>query len=312
MPGKDNRRAEIQRLEYRPSTPYRLDLQVFSVSDLRRRVRKERLRTTHRYAFHQLVCITHGTCTHLVDTKPTYCEPGSLLAFRPGQTHNFGLEEDWDGWMILFRPEFLLPSPAAAPDLNLMAGFDKLPEHVSLRDDELRSVTDAVAQMREDVEIDAPPKDVHALLRYQLYALLLRLSIIHDRREVPTRENTRAMRRFKEFKQLVEKSFAQWHQVADYAKQLGCAEKSLARATMEAAGINAKAFIASRISLEAKRLLVYTDLSVTLIAENLGFAEATNFIKFFKRETGCTPAEFRRQQDEVSVGYGASPIDVPD
>jgi AraC-like DNA-binding protein len=66
---------------------------------------------------------------------------------------------------------------------------------------------------------------------------------------------------------------------------------------MEAAGTNAKAFIASRISLEAKRLLVHTDVSVTLIAESLGFSEATNFIKFFKRETGCTPAEFRQQQN---------------
>ena len=69
--------------------------------------------------------------------------------------------------------------------------------------------------------------------------------------------------------------------------------------------MNAKAFIASRISLEAKRLLVHTDLSVTLIAESLGFEEATNFIKFFKREAGCTPAEFRREQDAVSIVYGS-------
>jgi AraC-like DNA-binding protein len=307
MTGKAKRRAGIRQLDYHPSTPYPLDLEIFSASDLRRRVRKERLRSTHRYAFHVLMCITHGTCTHLLDFKPIHCEPGSLLTWRPGQTHSFGLEEDWDGWMILFRPEFLLPSPAAAPDLKLVVGLERLPEHLSLRDPELRSVTDAVAQMREDARIDAPPKDVHALLRYQLYALLLRLSIFHDRQEVRAGASTRALQRFKHFQQLVEQNFAKWHQVANYAEQLGCAEKSLTRATMQAAGMNAKAFIASRISLEAKRLLVHTDLSVTLIAESLGFEEATNFIKFFKREAGCTPAEFRRQQDVVSVVYGSSP-----
>lgn len=306
MTGKEKRRAEIQQLDYHPSAPYRLDLEIFSASDLRRRGSKEKRHSTHRYAFHMLVCITQGRCTHLVDFKPIPCEPGSLLALRPGQTHNFGLEEEWDGWMILFRPEFLLPSPGAAPDLKLMVGLERLPEQLSLGDHELHRVTDAIAQMREDAGIDAPPKEVHALLRYQLYALLLRLSIFHDRQEVRAEASAHSLQRFKHFQQLVEKNFARWHQVADYAKQLGCVEKSLTRATMEAAGMNAKAFIASRIRLEAKRLLVHTDLSVTLIAEKLGFEEATNFIKFFKRESGCTPTEFRRQQDAVSAVYGTS------
>jgi AraC-like DNA-binding protein len=135
----------------------------------------------------------------------------------------------------------------------------------------------------------------------------MRLSIIYERQEARTCANTGAMQRFKDFKQLVERNFARWHQVADYARQLGYAEKSLTRATQAAAGMNAKAFITSRINLEAKRLLAHTDLPVTLIAESLGFAEATNFIKFFKRETGCTPIEFRRQQNAASVVYGANP-----
>lgn len=179
-------------------------------------------------------------------------------------------------------------------------------EHLFLRDHELRSVTDVVVQMRADAGIDAPSKDVHALLRYQLYALLLRLSIFHDRQEVRACANIRAMQRFKDFKQLVEKDFARWHQVAEYAEQLECTAKSLTRATREAASTNAKAFIASRINLEAKRLLAHTDVSVTLIAERLGFDEVTNFIKFFKRDTGCTPAAFRRQQDALQGPYGAS------
>ena len=60
--------------------------------------------------------------------------------------------------------------------------------------------------------------------------------------------------------------------------------------------MSAKAFIAARINLEAKRLLVHTDWPVALIAERLGFDEATNFSKFFKRESGATPAQFRRRQ----------------
>lgn len=70
--------------------------------------------------------------------------------------------------------------------------------------------------------------------------------------------------------------------------------KSLTRATLEATSESAKSVIAARIALEAKRLLAHTDRPVYLIADGLGFVEATNFAKFFKRETGFTPVGFRR------------------
>jgi AraC-like DNA-binding protein len=65
---------------------------------------------------------------------------------------------------------------------------------------------------------------------------------------------------------------------------------------VEGAGVNAKSFIASRINLEAKRLLAHTVLPIAVIGEQLGFQEPTNFVKFFKREAGCTPGQFRRRQ----------------
>lgn len=145
-------------------------------------------------------------------------------------------------------------------------------------------------------QIDAPRDDLHALLHHQLHALLTRLSILQGRQRTHEPVISPALQRFKRFQQLVEERFARWHQVADYASQLGYTEKSLARAVEAAMGMTAKAFIAARINLEAKRLLVHTDLSVATIAEKLGFGEATNFSKFFKREAGCTPAEFRQRQ----------------
>ncbi|MCY1550228.1 HTH-type transcriptional activator RhaR [compost metagenome] len=150
--------------------------------------------------------------------------------------------------------------------------------------------------MREDTLINAPKEDVHALLRHQLHALLTRLSILQGRRQAAGSLVSPASQRFQRFQQLVEERFPQWHQVADYASHLGYTEKSLARAVTASMGITAKAFIAARIVLEAKRLLVHTDLAVSTIGDRLGFDEPTNFSKFFKREEACTPAEFRREQ----------------
>ncbi len=290
---------EIQRLGYQPQAPHQLDLEVFSVADLRLRAR-EQVRVTHRYEFHTVVCVTQGTCTQMVDFKSIACAPGSLLVVRAGQAHNYGPDEDWDGWNLLFRPEFVLPASKTSHDLKLALDLERLPEHMALSGQELRKVTDLLQQMREDTLMDtlmgAQQEDVHTLLRHQLHTLLTRLSILQGRRQTQAPRVSPASQRFQRFQQLVDQRFTQWHQVADYASQLGYTEKSLARAVAAAAGTTAKAFIAARINLEAKRLLVHLDLPVATIADRLGFDEPTNFSKFFKREVGCTPAEFRKRQ----------------
>lgn len=294
-PGCSEVNTPLKRLGYLPRASYRLDLEAFTMAELRQRGGKEVL-TTHQYEFHTLVCVTQGACTQVVDFEPIRCVPGSLLVLRPGQAHNFGQDEDWDGWNVLFRPEFVLPVSSAARSLKLAVDLEGLPGHMALRGEELRTVTRAIEQMRSDAQLEAPLDDVNALLRHQLHALLTRLCILQGRQQAREPVMSPALQRFNRFRQLVEEHFAQWHQVAEYADRLGYTEKSLTRAVTASMGMTAKAFIAARIVLEAKRLLVHTDLPVATIAERLGFDEATNFSKFFRREVEGTPAAFRRRQ----------------
>lgn len=67
------------------------------------------------------------------------------------------------------------------------------------------------------------------------------------------------------------------------------------------AGVRAKTVIASRINLQAERMLVHSAMSVTLIGEHLGCDDPANFVKFFRREAACTPREFRRRRAEVDA-----------
>jgi AraC-like DNA-binding protein len=291
-----NKREDIERLNYRPRAHYPYDLEIFRVSDLKQRTREERMRVTYRYEFHMLICVTHGKCVQWVDFEPVSCKPGTLLALQPGQAHNFGHDENWDGWMVLFRPEFLLPTLSHSSDLKLVFNFKRLPNVLNLESDELRRALDSIVQMSKDSMIDAPSEDVHTLLRYQLYVLVTWLGVIHDRRRVYDTSHSHALLRFTRFQKLVEEHFAEWSHVSEYAISLGCTERSLTRATTTAVGVSAKSFISARINLEAKRLLVHTDFPLCIIAEKLGFEEATHFSKFFKRETGCTPTEFRQRQ----------------
>lgn len=295
MTEKRRHDREIPRLDYQPDGDYPLDLEIFRVSDLRRRVGSEVLGSTHRYAFLTLVCVTRGVCTQMVDFESVHCVPGSLLLLRQGMAHCFGPDEDWDGWLVLFRPEFLLRSYLMTAGQTGGTELDGLPSHLVPADTEAAAVTDAITRMHEDTRMRASSEELQALLRYQLCALLMRIRIIHARQETHGAARSRASHRFREFERLVESRFTAWHQASRYAKQMGCSEKSLARATMDSAGVNPKAFISARIVLEAKRLLAHTDLSVSDIAERGGFTDLANFVKFFKREAKCTPMAFRRR-----------------
>jgi AraC-like DNA-binding protein len=268
------------------------------------------MRWTYSYEFYMLICVTEGWCVQIVDFEPVSCSVGTLLALRPGQAHNFGSDEGWNGWIILFRPEILLPAMSVSNDLGLVFDLDRLPKSLTLDADELNRASDAIVRMRDDSLIDTSSRsglstldrnagtetltaDVNALLRYQFYAFVTWLAVIHGKRPSQDHQHSGALQRFNRFQELVEQQFSEKSQISDYAKQLGCTEKSLTRATRIAVGMSAKAFLSRRLNLEAKRLLAHTDLPVGAIAEKLGFQEATHFSKFFKRETNCTPKEFR-------------------
>lgn len=286
-------RAKVDQIAYRPQGRD-LDVEVFLFSELRRRVPRAEILALYHYSFHTLICVTEGDVTQLVDFQPVTCSVGSLLVLRPGQVHSFGTDEGWDGWMVLFRAEFLPSETQPTADLRPALGLDRLPDHLSLSPADFQAVSEVIARMRMDAASEALAKDVHALLRYQLCALLLRLTILQDQHVGAAVARTPGVQRFARFRRLVEQNHAGWHKVSAYAAALACTEKSLTRAALEATGQSAKSVIAARIVLEAKRLLVHTDRSIYLIAEGLGFAEATNFVKFFKRETGLTPLGFRK------------------
>lgn len=288
--------ARPDQLDYRPGGR-ELDIEVFRFSDLRRRFSSRQILALYHYSFYTLICVTEGEVTQLVDFSPLTCSAGSLLVLRPGQVHSFGSDEGWDGWMVLFRAEFLPSETQTAPNLPPALAMDRLPDHLSLSAEDFDAASALIARMRLDAAIQAAPRDIHALLRYQLCALLLRLSILQDGAVSGAAARSQGVQRFARFRRLVEQNHARWHQVSTYAAALACTEKSLTRAALEVTGQSAKSLIANRLALEAKRLLVHTDRPIYLIADGLGFEEATNFAKFFKRETGITPMQFRRLYD---------------
>lgn len=55
-----------------------------------------------------------------------------------------------------------------------------------------------------------------------------------------------------------------------------------------------------------RELLETTDLSITDICERVGFADMSSLSRYFKREMGCTPSQYRKRSKHNAASQGGS------
>ena len=97
------------------------------------------------------------------------------------------------------------------------------------------------------------------------------------------------------FKQLVEKNFMTTRKVAEYADTLFISPSYLNDTVREITSQSASSIIHDRIILEAKALLVQTELTIKEVAHQLQYNDASYFCRFFRAKTGVSPQVFRKE-----------------
>lgn len=100
---------------------------------------------------------------------------------------------------------------------------------------------------------------------------------------------------FRQFISLVGIHFREHRDTAFYAGQLCLASHYLSPLIREASGESPSTWITKGVISEAKVLLKQSDKTVLQISEELGFPNAPFFCRYFKRETGMTPSEYRER-----------------
>ena len=81
----------------------------------------------------------------------------------------------------------------------------------------------------------------------------------------------------------------------DIAKELFMSRPYLSAKFKEESGETLTDFILKEKTEEAKRLLRYSDKSLTAIGSYLGFSSASHFSRVFKAYVGSTPSEYREK-----------------
>jgi AraC family transcriptional activator of pobA len=249
----------------------------------------------HRKDYYHLVFVQRGGSRHWVDMTPYVLKENALYFSAPGQLQlKEKLAPLW-GVSVAFTREFLAQQPAALAQLPLLLNPQNGHE-LLLTPADVAFVEDTLARL--EAESHRPGEWQQPMLTAHLTVLLTYLSRLYTE-QFPGHEPSADQLLLRKYRARIEAHFRERHEVGAYAALLHISAGHLSEVVKAQSGKPAIAHIQERLVLEARRLLFHTPQSVKEIAYDLGFADASYFSRFFKRETGLTPAGYRAGSREM-------------
>lgn len=236
----------------------------------------------HAY-FLQILYIREGGGVARLEDREQELEAPCVLVVPAGCVHGFRFLPETDGQVMTAVQASL---PAA-----LVGAFAE-PAYLGLAPDDprWRRLDVLVATLVEAFgSVDAWRG---AALQGALHVLLAQLAAVHGEAP-PAGEPGRARQHVRRYYRLVEQYFRQHRDLGFYAGVLGLTPTQLNRVCRAERGLSALAVIHRRLLAEAERELAYTSLSIKEVALELGFQDAAYFSRFFMRQSGRTPTDFR-------------------
>lgn len=239
----------------------------------------------HRHTFYEIVYLTAGHGAHVLDLVHKPVEPPQLCVIAPGQVHHWIDADGLTGHVVLFNEDFLL---SHSQDVAALRALATRPGHAP--GDEAGPIAALLADMgREYRDLRAGYQDV---LRASLHILTVRaLRGCAPGGTVAARD--RATELASAFTKLIGLPGGTRRSVGSHARELGVSPGHLQNLVRQATGRTPACLIRQQQTLEAKRLLSGTQLTVRQVATEVGFGDPSYFCRFFRRETGMTPGEFR-------------------
>jgi AraC family transcriptional regulator, transcriptional activator of pobA len=184
--------------------------------------------------------------------------------------------------------------------LNQYSVFQPTGDHVfELSDEQAAQVRAVFEKMFVEIGSDYIHKyDVLRTLVFELlhFAMKMQPSSKFDRQPLNAAQRISTI-----FLELLERQFpicenhpqVGLRTASDFAQQLNVHVNHLNRAVKDTTGKTTSHIIGERVLQEAKIMLKHSTWNVSEIAYALGFAEATHFNNFFKKQMGTSPGKYR-------------------
>lgn len=251
-------------------------------------VRNVNLVFPHRHNFYHFVLFTSGKGSHTIDFERFEIEPWQIYFMSPGQIHTWEFEGEMQGYVVNFQKDLFKNILQRSEYLSSLSFFSGLvrDEVFVVKESDRSLVLDILQRLHANTSnIDFVGSSL-----FYLFNLLNQGRVPSFSIEANAYNHTLLYN----FLSLIESNFKSLRLPKEYAALLYITPNHLNALCKELLGHSAGEVIRDRVILEAKRLLVIRDYSVSEIAYELNFNDNSYFTKFFKKAMGMTPEEFRK------------------
>lgn len=249
----------------------------------------------HRHDFYEILFLTHGSGIHIIDSNSYEIKPPCVFFLSPGQAHRLELSHDIEGFIFLFTAEFYLINQSRKSRLLEFPFFFSVersnPPLLLHNGEDVKFLTGLFRRGIREVAKENPSDD---LIRTLLELLLLQCDELYPDDASRLRYG-RGHILVKNFLLLIEENYQKNLRINDYAGMLAVTPNHLTQMVKRVTGRTSVSLLQEKYVVEAKRLLLHTNLTVSEISSILNFEDQSYFTKFFKRIAGVTPLQYRRK-----------------
>ena len=250
----------------------------------------------HKHTFYEILWTEKGSSKQTIDYNTYKVLPNSLFFISPNQVHQF---EEWrplKGGTILFTEDFFLLNHNNKDKLFELSFLDNFYTSPCIQLGK-RSFSQ-IKQTIDLITIEQKRTDKSQTITQSLLHILLAQvqRCIDTETEKPVSKKYLIL--FKQFKNLLDRHYSKNLTASFFAQQLNITPHHLNLIAKEITGKTASEVIRARSILEAKRLLTFTDKTVTEIAFDLNYSDSSYFARTFKAEAKVSPIAFKTEMSE--------------
>lgn len=246
----------------------------------------------HRHDYEEIIIVTNGSPQHFIDFNKETIQPPLVIYVAQGKIHHFIPDDHTEGWAIRYKNEFIPQSR-----FHFYSNFsDNI--NYPLDTGTCMSWLNTLCTMM--LEEHKKPQPELNTIKYLLLALLSKLEAEgkHRFRQETNANNTQLVT-FNSFLKILEDNYKRPEGVEFYAEKMNMSVRNLNLVCQSIFNKSVSEIVETRKLIEARQLLINTELSVSEIGYELGYNEKAYFSRVFTKKTGLTPTEFRNQMQAL-------------
>ncbi len=230
---------------------------------------------------YHIIYIYEGKCTVHEENKKFTARAGDMILYKPGEMQHYSFDGDDKSVSCYIH----FSGIKCEYYLKKFGLFDKRITHIGIS----QTIRNTFTKLEYENLVNRPFSDEYCS------ALILELLLLFGRKNAKlasTKMNIEP--RIESVRKEMLKTSHKWLNTEHYANLCNLSTSRFQHIFKEQTGLSPGDYLMYVRIKRATSFLLETDLSVSQIADVLGFTSSTYFIRCFKKQTGKTPSEYKK------------------